>query len=176
MLTLRQYQIGNNHFRRFSAMHFLISTAFAVFVLCTALSPAQAARHRHSPAAPRSSTATYFSRRDSNPHLANGDDYGRSGPWFCAVDRSRRNLLNHRIRVVNRRNGRSHIFLVADLGRFSRGNVDISRGGSARLSGRGGPDNFPVEWHDLGIAPQAEAHQRSESHRRYHHKKHSGNV
>lgn len=123
----------------------------AALMLTLAVLPAQAARHksqRHG-----GSTATYYSRGDSNPHLANGDYYGRSGPWFCAVDSSHRELLNHHIRVVNKRNGRSHVFLVSDLGRFARGNVDISRGGSSRLSGRGAPDNFPVEWHDLGIAP-----------------------
>ncbi|MGI4790185.1 MAG: hypothetical protein ACRYFS_15205 [Janthinobacterium lividum] len=102
----------------------------------------------------RSAIATYYSHGDSNPHLANGDYYGSSGPWFCAVDSSRRRLLNHRIRVVNKSNGLSHIFLVADLGRFSRGNIDISRGGSSRMTGRGGPDSFPVEWHDLGLDPR----------------------
>ncbi len=123
-----------------------------VVLLTFATLPAQAARHHHSRHG-STSTATYYSRGDSNPHLANGDYYGRSGPWFCAVDSSRRDLLNHRIRVINKRNGLSHVFLVSDLGRFSRGNVDISRGGSSRLSGRGAPDNFPVEWHDLGPVP-----------------------
>ena len=123
----------------------------AVLLLTLAVLPAQAARHRSHRHG--GSTATYYSRGDSNPHLANGDYYGQSGPWFCAVDSSRRELLNHRIRVINKSNGRSHVFIVSDLGRFSRGNVDISRGGSSRLSGRGTPDNFPVEWHDLGMAP-----------------------
>ncbi len=113
----------------------------------------------------RSATATFYRKSDSDPHLANGDYYGSHGPWFCAVDKSRRSLLNHRIRVVNTRNGRSHIFLVADLGRFPRGNVDISRGGSSRLCGRGGPDSFPVEWHDLGLAP-GHKHQRQAAHHR----------
>ncbi len=112
--------------------------------------PAAAAHHPHQA---RTATATFYRRSESNPHLANGDYYANSGVWFCAVDESRRSLLNHRIRVVNTRNGRSHVFLVADLGRFPRGNVDISRGGSSRLTGRGGPDSFPVEWHDLGFAP-----------------------
>ncbi len=128
-----------------------------LFAALTAL-PVQAARHKHHPHS--GSTATYYSRADSNPHLANGDYYGRSGPWFCAVDSSHRELLNHHIRVVNKRNGRSHVFLVSDLGRFARGNVDISRGGSSRLSGRGAPDNFPVEWHDLGMAPGRTKHKR----------------
>ncbi len=128
--------------------------------------PASAARHGHHPGS-GGSTATYYSRGDSNPHLANGDYYGRSGPWFCAVDSSRRGLLNHRIRVVNKSNGRSHVFLVSDLGRFSRGNVDISRGGSSRLSGRGAPDNFPVEWHDLGLAP---SHSKHKAHRKAKHR------
>ncbi len=134
-------------------------------LLVTAPLPAQAARQRHHPHS--GSTATYYNRGDSNPHLANGDYYGRSGPWFCAVDSSRRELLNHHIRVVNKRNGRSHVFLVADLGRFARGNVDISRGGSSRLSGRGAPDNFPVEWHDLGLAPGRAKHK---SHRKAKHR------
>ncbi len=112
--------------------------------------PAAAAHH---PRPARTATATFYRRGDSNPHLANGDYYASSGVWFCAVDESRRSLLNHRIRVINTRNGRSHIFLVSDLGRFARGNVDISRGGSSRLSGRGRPDSFPVTWHDLGLAP-----------------------
>ena len=128
--------------------------------LLAAARPAAASHHSR-----RSATATFYRRGDSNPHLANGDDYGSHGPWFCAVDESRRSLLNHRIRVVNTRNGRSHIFLVADLGRFPRGNVDISRGGSARLSGRGGPDSFPVEWHDLGLAPGRKPHRHSKHHR-----------
>ena len=128
-----------------------------IFAALAAL-PASAARHGHRHGG--GSTATYFSRGDSNPHLANGDYYGRSGPWFCAVDSSLRELLNHRIRVVNKRNGRSHVFLVSDLGRFSRGNVDISRGGSSRLSGRGAPDNFPVEWHDLGLASSRSKYKR----------------
>ena len=122
--------------------------------------PASAARQGHHGHGP---VATYYSRGDSNPRLANGSEYGSDGPWFCAVDASRRDLLNHRIRVVNRRNGRSHVFLVADLGRFPRGNVDISRGGSARLAGRGGPDSFPVEWHDLG--PVRGAHGKRHKHR-----------
>ncbi len=130
-----------------------IAACAAFLLLLAAVLPAHASRHRL-----HSSTATFFSQGDSNSHLANGDYYGRSGPWFCAVDRSQRGLLNHRIRVVNKRNGRSHVFLVADLGRFSRGNLDISRGGSARLSGRGGPDNFPVEWHDLGAVTRRHRH------------------
>ena len=139
----------------------LISTQCRVLVCLTALllfDSAQSAFAHHSShlarRSRRSATATFFRRSDSNPHLANGDYYGAAGPWFCAVDESRRRLLNHRIRVVNRQNGRSHIFLVSDLGRFSRGNVDISRGGSSRLSGRGTPNNFPVEWLDLGLAPR----------------------
>lgn len=128
--------------------------------------PASAARHGHHHHG-GGSTATYFSRGDSNPHLANGDYYGRSGPWFCAVDSSHRELLNHRIRVVNTRNGRTHVFLVSDLGRFSRGNVDISRGGSSRLSGRGAPDNFPVEWHDLGLAS---GHSKHKAHHKAKHR------
>ena len=133
-----------------------------IFAALVAL-PASAARHSHhhnNHHHSGGSTATYYSRGDSNPHLANGDYYGRSGPWFCAVDSSHRALLNHRIQVVNKRNGRSHVFLVSDLGRFSRGNVDISRGGSSRLSGRGEPDNFPVEWHDLGLASGHSKHKR----------------
>lgn len=132
---------------------FLLLAALPLF----AALPAQAAKHGHHSHG-GGSTATYYSRGDSNPHLANGDYYGRSGPWFCAVDSSHRELLNHHIRVVNKRNGRSHVFLVSDLGRFARGNVDISRGGSSRLSGRGAPDNFPVEWHDLGMAPGKTKH------------------
>lgn len=111
--------------------------------------PAEAASHHGHHGA----TATFYRRSDSNPHLANGDYYDSHGPWFCAVDESRRGLLNHRIRVVNTQSGRSHVFLVSDLGRFPRGNVDISRGGSSRMCGRGGPNSFPVEWHDLGLAP-----------------------
>lgn len=129
--------------------------------LLTAARPAEASSHRRHPAA----TATFYRRSDSDPHLANGDYYGSHGPWFCAVDESRRSLLNHRIRVVNTQNGRSHVFLVADLGRFPRGNVDISRGGSSRLSGRGGPDSFPVEWHDLGLAPGHKPHRSPKHHR-----------
>lgn len=136
--------------------------ALAALPLFAAL-PAQAAKHGHHPHG--GSTATYYSRGDSNPHLANGDYYGRSGPWFCAVDSSHRELLNHHIRVVNKRNGRSHVFLVSDLGRFARGNVDISRGGSSRLSGRGAPDNFPVEWHDLGMAPGHKKHTAARHHK-----------
>lgn len=151
MLVLSQHRTGNNRSTLFS-----IITCITVFLLLTVSPPARASRHSHHRHG--SSTATYFSRGDSNPHLANGSYYGRSGPWFCAVDTSRRGLLNHRIRVVNKSNGRSHIFLVADLGRFSRGNLDISRGGSSRLSGRGGPENFPVEWHDLGGDPRVKAH------------------
>ena len=124
--------------------------------LLTLPRPSLASRHCHS----RSATATFFRRGDSNPHLANGDEYGSAGPWFCAVDQSRRGLLNHRIRVTNTQNGRSHVFLVSDLGRFPRGNVDISRGGSVRLSGRGGPDSFPVEWHDLGLSSKHRRHRR----------------
>ncbi len=129
--------------------------------------PAEASRrsphHHRSPRAARhhrSATATVYRESDSDPHLANSGYYGSAGPWFCAVDQSRRGLLNHRISVVNTQNGRSHVFLVSDLGRFPRGNVDISRGGSARLSGRGGPDSFPVEWHDLGLAPGHKHHRR----------------
>ncbi len=99
--------------------------AAAVLFLTLAVLPAQAARHRSHRHG--GSTATYYSRGDSNPHLANGDYYGQSGP------------------------------------RFSRGNVDISRGGSSRLSGRGAPDNFPVEWHDLGPAP-SHAGRKSQRH------------
>ena len=121
-----------------------VAAGLAAFLLLTPPASAHRSHHGGGP------VATYYSRGDSNPRLANGSEYGSDGPWFCAVDSSRRDLLNHRIRVVNKRNGRSHVFLVADLGRFPRGNVDISRGGSARLAGRGGPDSFPVEWHDLG--------------------------
>ncbi len=125
--------------------------------------PAAASLHRrHS-----SATATFYRKSDSDPHLANGDYYGSHGPWFCAVDEARRGLLNHRIRVVNTQNGRSHIFLVADLGRFPRSNVDISRGGSSRLSGRGGPDSFPVQWQDLGLAP-GRKHSRQAAHHQRH--------
>jgi hypothetical protein len=145
----------------------LICLAFPL--LLTAPKPAEASHSYSSHHSRRSATATFFRQGDSNPRLANGDYYGSAGPWFCAVDESRRGLLNHRIRVVNRQNGRSHIFLVADLGRFPRGNVDISRGGSSRLSGRGGPDNFPVEWHDLGLAPS----QRGQKHHGHkHHARH----
>jgi len=161
MLVLSQHRTGNNYI----ILSFMIA-CLVTFLLLIALPPAQASCHSHHRHG--SSTATYFSRGDSNPHLANGDYYGHSGPWFCAVDSSRRGLLNHRIRVVNKSNGRSHIFLVADLGRFSRGNLDISRGGSSRLSGRGGPDNFPVEWHDLGIDPRLKAHRHSGKH--HHHR------
>ena len=125
-----------------------LGTAACLTALLLLTPPASAHRSRHG----GGPVATFYSRGDSSPRLANGSEYGSDGPWFCAVDASRRSLLNHRIRVVNRRNGRSHVFLVADLGRFPRGNVDISRGGSARLTGRGGPDSFPVEWHDLGPA------------------------
>ena len=137
-----------------------VLTGLALPLLLVLPRPAAASHHSH-----HGATATFYRRSDSNPHLANGDYYGASGPWFCAVDESRRSLLNHRIRVVNTQNGRSHIFLVSDLGRFSRGNVDISRGGSSRLSGRGGPDSFPVEWHDLGLAPGR--HSRRQPH--HHH-------
>lgn len=153
MRVLSQCCLQNQPLSIFArALPAVLLTAFAVL-------PAQAARHHsHKPGG---STATYYSRGDSNPHLANGDYYGQSGPWFCAVDSSRRELLNHRIRVVNKSNGRSHVFIVSDLGRFARGNVDISRGGSSRLSGRGAPDNFPVEWHDLGMAPGHKKHKRA---------------
>lgn len=122
-----------------------------LFCFASLLFAAAAAAHHARPA--HNATATFYRRGDSNPHLANGDYYANNGIWFCAVDESRRGLLNHRIRVLNTRNGRSHVFLVADLGRFAHGNVDISRGGSSRLSGRGRPDSFPVTWHDLGLAP-----------------------
>ncbi len=127
--------------------------ALVCLTLPLLLAAPQRASASHHSRSRHSATATFYRRSDSNPHLANGDYYGSAGPWFCAVDESRRGLLNHRIRVVNTQNGRSHIFLVADLGRFPRGNVDISRGGSSRMCGRGGPDSFPVEWHDLGLAP-----------------------
>lgn len=156
-----------------TAGRMLLCLAVPALLASPLMSPKSAASPRHTSSVShrrsrssrhsRPATATFYRRGESSPHLANGDYYANDGPWFCAVDESRRGLLNHRIRVINTHNGRSHVFLVSDLGRFARGNIDISRGGSSRMMGRGGPDSFPVEWHDLGPAP---------GNRRYHKRQH----
>jgi hypothetical protein len=106
-------------------------------------------RHHAGPA-----VATYYNIGDSNPKLANGDSYGVNHDFFCAVDNSKRRLLNHDIDVVNKATGRHHRFLVADVGDFDPRNLDLSRRGSEYMnmpSRHGSPDNFRVEWRDCGI-------------------------
>lgn len=100
--------------------------------------PATLVRHyrHHSPDGFQ--TATYYTRGDSNPHLADGSYYGDHGPLFCAAPSNV--PLGSVLRLHNPRTGRTIRVVVRDR---CRDHVDLSRGAFIRLGGRGG--RVPIE-------------------------------
>ena len=89
--------------------------------------------HRRHARSHGSGYATYYTRGDSDPHLADGSYYGANGPLFCAAPRSI--PLGTVLRIHSPTTGRTIRVVVRDR---CPDHVDLSRGAFQRLGGRGG--------------------------------------
>lgn len=102
--------------------------------------------------------ATYYTKGDSNPHLADGTYYGDNGPMFCAAPRSI--PLGTVLRIHSPTTGKTIRVVVRDR---CPDHVDLSRGAFQRIGGRGG--HVAIETHvesrGKGRVSSSKKHHRS---------------
>lgn len=129
-----------------------------MFITATPPATVVLAHRHHSHRSHGGGYATYYTRGDSNPHLADGSYYGANGPLFCAAPRSV--PLGTVLRVHSPTTGRTIRVVVRDR---CPDHIDLSRGAFQRLGGRGG--HVAIETSVEGHGGKGRAkHRRSRRH------------